>query len=29
VRRLKEWWKCPDCGCHCGRHDEKKEHLPF
>lgn len=27
--RLKEWWRCRDCGRYCGRHDNKVDHVPF
>ena len=28
-RDWRQWWKCSDCGWHCGRHDPNDEHLPF
>ena len=28
-RRIREWWRCPDCGSRFGRHDESVDHLPF
>jgi rubredoxin len=27
VCTIPKWWRCPECGLHCGRH--KGEHIPF
>lgn len=29
MRRFKEWWRCSECGRHCGRHDKNFDHIPF
>lgn len=28
-KRWREWWKCPDCGWRCGRHNPNTDHVPF
>jgi hypothetical protein len=27
--RFRLWLRCDECGCWCGRHDDKFDHIPF
>jgi hypothetical protein len=25
----REWWRCGECGCRFGKHDDSYDHIPF